>query len=121
MANSFDVNIVSAEIGALSNAITPIAFIPSQGGGITLLSAAVVSRADATTSLHLVNLGAAGTAVSGTICSFSGTLTAKVPAAATIAATSAFVDDGVYIGVKEANAGAANANTIVMLSYVMGK
>lgn len=121
MANSFDVNLLSAEIGALSNAVTPILYLPAAGGGITILSAAVVGRTDATTSLQLVNLGAAGTAVAGTICTFAGTLTAKVPAAGSIAAASAFVDDGVYLGIKEANAGAAPAVTNVMIAYVMGK
>lgn len=115
----YDVMIVSTEIGALSNAITPIARVASAGGGITILTADVISRGDATTSLFLVDLGASGTAVAGTIATFAGTLTAKVPAAGTL--VTAFVDDGRYIGVKEGNAGAANAVTNVTFSYVMGR
>lgn len=119
MASSMDVNIVSTEIGALSNALSPICRVPTYGGGITVLAADIISRAAATTGLYLVDLGTGGTAVNGTIATFAGTLAAKVPAAGTL--VTAFVEGGRYIGVKEDNIGAANAVTNVTFSYVMGK
>ena len=119
MANSFDVNIVSTEIGALSNANRVIAYLPAEGGGITVLAAHASMAAAATSSLYLVDMGTAGTAISGTIGSFGGTFAANTPRAATI--STAFVDGGHYIGVREDNVGAANAVTNVSFAYVMGR
>lgn len=118
MAN-FDVHLYSAGIGALSNANATLIQVPSAGGGITVLGANVHSRAAATTSLYLVDMGTAGTAIAGTIATFAGTLTANTPNAGTL--VTAFVEGGRYIGVKEGNTGAANAVTVVSFSYTMGK
>lgn len=119
MASNFDVNIATTNIGALSNSSVALLKVPAAGGGITILGADVHSRAAATTSLYLVDMGTAGTAVAGTIATFAGTLSATAPNAGTL--VTAFVEGGRYIGVKEGNTGAANAVTIVSFSYVMGK
>jgi len=119
MANSFDVNMYSAGIGALSNANATLIEVPAAGGGITVIGANVHSRAAATTGLYLVDMGAAGTAIAGTIASFAGTLDANTPNEGTL--VTAFVEGGHWIGVKEDNEGAANAVTVVSFSYVMGK
>lgn len=119
MAGQFDVGFVSVNIGALSNDSVALFKVPAEGGGISVLNAAVHSRAAATTSLYLVDMGTAGTAVGGTIASFAGTLSATAPNAGTL--VTAFVEGGHWIGIKEGNAGAANAVTIVSFSHLQGK
>lgn len=119
MASNFDVHIVSTEIGALSNANRVIAYLPADGGGVTVLAAHAAMAAAATTSLYLVDMGAAGTAIAGTIASFGGTFAANTPRAGSL--VTAFVEGGRYIGVKEDNVGAANAVTNVSFAYVVGK
>jgi hypothetical protein len=119
MASQFDVNIVSTEIGALSNANRVIAYLPLSGGGITVVGAHAAMAGAATTSLYLVDMGTAGTSIEGTVASFGGTFAANTPRSGSL--VTAFVDAGHYIGVKEANVGAANAVTNVSFAYVMGK
>lgn len=119
MASQFDVHLFCAgNIGALSNATRAIVKLPSGGGDITVLSADVVSAAAATTSLVWVEMGTAGTTAGGTIATFAGTLAAGVNAGTLV---TPIVPEGYYIGVKEANAGAANATTVMSLSYIMGR
>ena len=110
---------VSVGIGALSNANRPVFKVPSEYGGITLVGAQAVQAGVGTVGLYLVDLGSAGTAVGGTLGSFGTVYATNVPNEATL--TSPFVDAGSYIGVKEANVGAANTVTIVSFQYVMGK
>jgi hypothetical protein len=119
MASQFDVNMYGANIGALSNANATLIKVPAGGGGITVLGANVHSRAAATTSLYLVDMGTAGTAIAGTIAAFPGTVAAADPNEGTL--VTAFVEGGHWIGVKEDNDGAANAVTVVSFSYLMGK
>lgn len=125
MSESFDVHIVSANVGALSNASRAIFLVPSEGGGITVLGCEVTQGGAGTQSLYLVDLGSGGTAVAsgGTVASLgSAVAVANTPAAMTVGTTyDGFVDAGHYVGVKEDNVGAANAVTIVSVSYVMGK
>lgn len=118
MASQFDVHIVTGgNVGALSNATRALFRVPSGGGDITVLAADIVSGAAGTTALYLVEMGTAGTAAGGTIASFAGTLVAG-PNQGTL--VTAIVPEGYYVGIKEANVGAANAITIPSLSYIMG-
>jgi hypothetical protein len=120
MTDSYDVKIISVEIGALSNAKRPIFKIPSDGGGITVIDANIVQAGAGTTGLNLVDLGTAGTAVAGTIASKgSAVYVANVPQAMTM--VTPFVSGGRWVGVEEANVGAANAVTIVEVAYLQGK
>lgn len=120
MAGNFDVNTFGIEIGALSNAIRPLFKVPSAGGGITFIDVNYTQAGAGTTSLNLVNLGSAGTAVAGTIASKgSAVYAANVPQAFTLVDT--FVDGGTWIGIQETNVGAANTVSIISGSYVMGK
>jgi len=109
----------SANVGAIDNALRPLIKIPTGYGGVTLLNTAIISAAAATTGLALVDLGTAGTAVSGTLATYAGTLVLAVPNTGTI--STAKVDDGHWIGLKETNAGTANAVTLVNLAYVLGE
>jgi len=119
MADTFDVNVVClGNVGALSNGSRAMAQLPATGGAITVLNANVVSGGAGTTSLYLVDMGTAGTSVSGTIASFPGTVAAG-PNTGTL--VTAVVEGGHWIGIYEANAGAANAVTVPSFSYLMGK
>jgi hypothetical protein len=123
MAGQFDVNIVSNNIGALSNDFRPLFKVPSAGGGITILDANYLTESAGTSTVQLVNLGSAGTAVQSGGTLFSGgsaVAVAGIPKAMTVDDT-AFVDAGNWVGVQEANTGTTGAITIVTLSYVMGK
>lgn len=123
MANQFDVNIVSNNIGALTNDFRPLFKVPSAGGGITILEAHYITETAGTSTVQLVNLGSAGTAVQSGGTLFSGgsvVASAGVPVPLSVDDT-AFLDGGNWLGVKEANTGTTGAITIVTLSYVMGK
>jgi hypothetical protein len=121
MSGFCDVNIVSCNVGALTNDFRPMFKIPTGGGGVTFIDAASVQEGSGTTSLHLVDLGTAGTAIGGTILSAGSAVSvAGVPGAMGTEVT-LFVSEGHWVGAKEANVGTTNAITIVSCSYVMGK
>lgn len=120
MAGFGDVGFISNNVGALTNDFRPMFKIPAGFGGITFLNVHVTGEGAGTSWLQLVDLGTSGTAVS-TILATSGTAVsvAGIPQALTI--STAFVDEGHWVGIKEANIGATNAITIVSAAYVMGK
>lgn len=123
MAGQFDVNIISTNIGALTNDFRPLFKVPSEGGGITILNANYVTETAGTSTVQLVDLGTAGTAVSSGGTLFSGGSAVAAPGVPVpmIVDDGAFLDAGKWLGVKEANTGTTGAITIVSLSYVMGK
>lgn len=111
---------VSIDIGALSNGVRAIYKVPTGQGGVTFVAGNITGSAAGTSSLHLVNLGSAGTAVSSTIATLgSSVYVAGVPKALT--ADTVFVDEGEWIGAYETNVGAAPAITVVSASFLMGK
>jgi hypothetical protein len=121
MAGFGDVNIVSNNVGALTNDFRPMFKIPTGYGGATFLNAHVTGEGSGTSYLQLVDLGTAGTAIGGTIAK-SGTATvsvAGIPAELTL--VTAFVDEGHWVGARENNVGATNAITIFSCAYIMGK
>ncbi len=112
-------NLTSANVGALSNAKRMICKVPTGVGGITVLGAEIVQAAAGTCNVNLIDLGTSGSVSGGTICTLgSAVYVANVPKAMTI--STAFVDEGHYIGVEELNVGACKAVTIVSLSYLTG-
>lgn len=123
MAGQFDVNVVSINVGALSNDYRPIFKVPAEGGGITVLEGHYLTETAGTSLVRLVDLGTGGTALAGTILyKGSAVYVAGVPQElVTAGADGAFVDAGHWIGVEEGNVGTTGAISIVTLSYVMGK
>lgn len=116
---------VSNNIGALSNDFRPLFKVASGFGGITVLSASYITETAGTSLVSIVNLGSAGTAVQagGTIFTASAgssVAAAGIPNNLSVADT-AFIADGSWVGVKEANVGTTGAITIVTLNYVHGK
>ena len=123
MSGYADVNIVSCNIGALSNDFRPLFKIPAGFGGITILGANYVTETAGTSTVQLVDLGTAGTAVASGGTLFSGgsaVAAAGIPVAMTVDDT-AYCGAGRWVGVQEANTGTTGAITIVTLSYSMGK
>jgi hypothetical protein len=120
MANH--IQIVSANVGALSNALRPIFKIPSGYGGIRVIGCNYTNPGTGTSWVQLVDLGSSGTAVSKIVAD-AGTVVsvAAVPQAVAVTAANAFVDEGHWIGVKEANIGAMNAVSIVDVAFIPGK
>jgi L-2-hydroxyglutarate oxidase LhgO len=120
MAENFDFHTVSANIGALNNANRPIFKLPTEGGGVTVLACHALFGGAGTAALNLVDMGIAGTSVSGTIATKgSAAYTANTPMAFTV--STGFVDAGHWIGVQETNVGTCNVVSIVAISYVHGK
>lgn len=88
------------------------------GGGMRIVDAFAHIKLGSAATLALVDMGAAGTSVAGTICTF-GTSWADVPHAGTPAGY--FLDAGDYLGVKwSAGTITAGPNNICV-GYVMGK
>jgi hypothetical protein len=111
---------VVLDIGALSNGVRAMFKVPAGFGGMTFVAGNIVGSAAGTSSLHLVNLGTAGTSVSGTIATLgSSVYAAGVPKALT--ASSVYVAEGEWVGAYETNVGAAPAITVVSASFLMGK
>jgi hypothetical protein len=122
MANYADVNIVSCNIGALTNDFRPLFKVPTGFGGITVLGASYITETAGTSTVELVDLGTAGTSIAGGTIFTGGSAVAVagIPNAMTVD-DGATVSEGHWVGVKEANTGTTGAITIVTLSYVCGK
>lgn len=120
-----NVQFFSNNIGALSNDFRPVFKIPSGWGGITVLNASYVTETAGTSRLQIVDLGTAGTAVEAGGTIFEASAGSSVAAAgvpnALVEADTAFIADGHWVGVKEANVGTTGAITIVNFAFVNGK
>lgn len=116
-----DIQIVSSNIGALSNAPRAIFKVPAGHGGITILEAKVIGAGAGTSWLTLEDLGTSGTTAT-TVLGTGGTAVsvANIPQAITLG-TSVYVDAGHYVGFRENNVGACNTVTIVEVAYKWGK
>ena len=122
MASQFDVHIVTCNIGALTNDFRPLFKVPAAGGGITILNANYVTETAGTSTVELVDLGTAGTSITGGTL-FSGgsaVAVAGIPTVLTVDDT-AFLAGGNWLGVKEANTGTTGAISIISLAYIVGK
>ncbi len=114
-----NINMFSSNIGALNNAKRALVKVPTGLGGVTVLAGNAYMGAAGTVALNLVDLGTGGTAVSGTIATLGSVVyVADVPQAFTV--STAFVDEGHWIGVEETNVGTCNATTMVDIEYLTG-
>jgi hypothetical protein len=117
-----EIHTVTCYIGALSNGVLPLMYVPSGFGGVTITGCRYTSSAGAGTSwLTLDDLGSAGTS-SSTRLATAGTVvnSAGVPNTMTLG-TTVYVGSSHWIGVKENNVGAVNASTVVTINYKWGK
>ena len=111
-------------IGVVTNAQLPLFKVPAGFGGITILGAQATFLTAGTAGLYLIDAGAAGTTTSGgTLASYGGTAyTAKTPIAFSVSSgTSAYLAEGSYLAVKEANVGTTVTVTEVAITYRFGK
>lgn len=123
MADTLDIHIATLSLGAYNGAThLPLAYLPSNGGGITVVSAHLVGPSAGTVIGGLiVQLTDAGTpAIDGTVGSFAGTVVtaAGVPGALTV--SSAYVAGGKWLGFDQTS-GTVPAGTFISLAYTMGK
>jgi hypothetical protein len=124
MAN--DVNLLAVNIGALSGTARPLFKIPDGWGGIKILHASAVQVGSVSTQLYLVTMGAAGTAVGGTLTGMIGGsvdyFAANVPKAFVFG--TAYVAQNTYVGIQETLgtwvAGTTSANALLSLAYLTG-
>jgi hypothetical protein len=115
-----DVNVASFNIGALSNGQRPMFKVPTGFGGVSVVAANVIAAGTSTSSLYIVYMDQTGGTVQGTVATLgSVSIAANVAQAFTV--NTAYVAEGKWIAVKEANVGAVNATTIIDVEYVMGK
>jgi hypothetical protein len=120
MSSYADINLVSCNIAALSNDCRPLFKVPAGFGGITVVSGNITSFGAGTSSVNVVNMGTAGTSASSTIATLGSVVfVAGTPQAFTV--STAYVDEGDWVGIEEVNVGALNAVTIVDVGYVMGR
>lgn len=123
MAEAFDVKIASVDVGAATGGGPfPCFYLPSAGGGITLLDVQVVGDGAGTSiGLAAITLSDVGTpAANGTIGSFAGTVVYAAGVKADCTISTAYVGGGKWIGLEQTS-GTAATNTKLVLSYVMGK
>lgn len=122
-------HVFSINLGALSNDVRLIFQAPlaAHGGGIRVLSAAVIDGGTPDSSLALLKYSAAGTpAVNGTLATavIGGTASqfvADVPKAWTIDDPNSFVAAGEWIVISEGNVEALSADNVFTMTYWMGK
>ena len=111
---------VVLDIGSLSNGVRAMFKVPAGFGGMTFVAGNIVGSAAGTSSLHLCDLGTAGTSVAGTIATLgSAVYAAGVPQ--TLTASTVYVGEGHWVGAYESNVGAAPAITVVSATFLQGK
>jgi hypothetical protein len=123
MASQMDVNINSVDYGAYIGANhRPLFKVPSNGGGITILDVHATGMAAGTSiGLLVVTASDAGTpAINGTVGAFAGTIVYAEGVVFEATVSSAYVAAGSWVCVDQTS-GTAPANTILSVSYVMGK
>lgn len=117
-------SIFVTNIGVINNAQLPLFKVPAGFGGITIIGAQATFLTAGTAALYLIDAGAAGTSTSGgTLASYGGTAyAAKTPSAFSVSSgTSAYIAEGSYLAVKEANVGSTVTVTEVAITYRFGK
>ncbi len=123
MASQMDVHIVTVPIPAFNGATEfPLIYVPAKGGGITILDARLVGAGAGTVvGGQLVTMTSAGTpAIAGTVGAFAGTVIPATDAPAALTISSAFVDDGQWIGFDQTS-GTVAAGAFINIAYVTGK
>ena len=120
MAGQFDFHVVTIPVVLTGATEVPLIHIPNGGGGIRVLEADMLNAGTAVTGI-LVTMTDAGTpAISGTIGSFAGTISASATIPAALTVTDGYVAAGEWIGFDQAS-GTVPAGSFISLSYIVGK
>jgi hypothetical protein len=122
MASYGNVNLVTLPLGAFSGSTElPLAKLPADYGGVTILEAQLVGAAGTVIGGQLVTMTNAGTpAIAGTIGAFAGTVVtdASIPAECTL--STPFVAADLWIGFDQTS-GTVPAGSFISLSYITGR
>ena len=115
--------VVTANIGVVNNAILPLFKVQSGFGGLRVTSCEVTFLTAGTAQLYLVDGGTAGTLTTGgTLASSGGTAySAKTPIAMSVTDATAYLAEGRYLCVKENNVGSSVTVTEVAIKFKWGK
>jgi len=120
MAETFDVKIVTVPVALTGATEVPLFQVPSEGGGITVLQAALLGTSGTAVGGKLVTMSDAGTpAINGTVGAFAGTITASATIPAALTVSTPFVAGGYWIGYDQTSGTVATA--FLELAYVQGK
>jgi hypothetical protein len=123
MSSALDVHVLTLPLGAYLGATEiPLAFLDADGGGITVLSAHLVSHAAGTViGGKVVTMSNAGTpAINGTVGSFAGTVVTAAGVVAALTISTAYVAGGTWLGFDQTS-GTVLAGAFISVCYVMGK
>ena len=122
-----DVQIVSVDVGAYTGSTHhPLIKVPNGYGGVSILEAAVIGDGAGTAvGLKLVttaDVSATGgtPAINGTVGAFAGTIVLAEGVVHNCTISTPFVDEDYWIGLDQSS-GTAATNTVLSLSYAMGK
>lgn len=132
MSNVADVHVFSVNLGTqVASGTIPVMYVPTYGGGITLLDCNLVADGAGTTPhaklITLQNLTAGalvGTEVAlATIATATtdGHIVSKMASAAPLTIVTPFVGTGTWIAYQGTAAAGGTAQMTLYLSYVMGK
>ena len=120
MANTFDVHVLTLPVVLTGATEIPLAHFPYIAGGMTVLGADFIN-AGTSVGAKLVTMTNAGTpAISGTIGSFAGTVTASAVVPAALTVSDGYVAAGEWIGFDQTS-GTVPAGSFVSIAYLMGK
>lgn len=123
MSSAFDVHIATLSLGAFNGATeVPLAKLPAEGGGITVLEAYLVGPSAGTViGGKIVTMSDAGTpAINGTVGTFAGTVVTAAGVVAALTISSAYVAGDYWLGFDQTS-GTVPAGTFISLGYVVGK
>lgn len=116
-----EVQSISFNVGALSNATRPVWKIPSGYSGVTIIGAQASLGGVGTSEIYITEMDSAGTVNNGTVASFGTVFATNVPKEATVTGARSFIDAGNFVGIKENNVGAMATVSIITINYVVGK
>jgi hypothetical protein len=123
---SDEVAIVNLSVGAFNGATElPLAHIPLQWGGVTVLEATLFSPSAGTViGGQLVTMGTVPTggtpAINGTLGTLAGTVVTAAGIVHKFTLTNYFVAAGYYLGFDQTS-GTVPAGTYIQAAFVMGK
>jgi hypothetical protein len=123
MSAEMDVHVLNLPVGALTGSTSvPLAYFPTGGGGLSVLSAVLTGPGPGTAiGLLLVSMSDLGTpAVNGTVATFGGTVIPAAGVTFKAAVGTPYVAGGSFLGAVQTS-GTIPANSTISVAYVIGK
>lgn len=126
MSESFNVQSVNLHVGAFNGATeVPLGFIPSAGGGVTVIEAWLFAPSAGTAITgQVVTMGSVSTggtpAINGTVGAFAGTIVTAAGVTHKLTISDAWVQGGEFLAYDQAS-GTVPAGTYIQVHYVHGR